>query len=65
MTNEQKNYKFIYRKDYAMEMIALGHQVFTTMPNPQNNKLIMWVFIDDATYESDFQALKRGGARID
>ena len=62
---KNQEYKFVYRKDYAMQLISMGHQVFTTMPNPQKNKLIMWVFLDDATFESDFQTLKRGGARID
>lgn len=62
---KDQEYKFVYKKDYAMALIAKGHQVFTTMPNPQKNKLIMWVFLDDATFDSDFCALKRGGARND
>lgn len=62
---KNQEYKFVYKKDYAMQLIALGHQVFTTMPNPQKNKLIMWVFLDDATFNSDFEALKSGGARND
>lgn len=64
-TKSVPEYKFVYKKDYAMQLIAQGHQVFATMPNPQNSKLIMWVFLDDATFQSDFEALRRGGARID
>lgn len=60
-TKQVPEYEFVYRKDYAMQLIAKGHQVFTTMPNPQKNKLIMWVFIKDATFDSDLNALKSGG----
>lgn len=63
-TNEQE-YAFVYKKDFAMKLIAQGHQVFTTMPNPQNSKLIMWVFKKDDTFDSHLQALKRGVSRID
>ena len=58
---KNQEYKFVYKKDYAMQLIAMGHQVFTTMPNPQKSKLIMWVFLDDATFDSDLNALKSGG----
>ena len=61
----KNEYAFVYKKDFAMELIARGHQVFTTMPNPQNTRMIMWVFIKDATFDSDLQALRSGGARID
>ena len=64
MSNAQE-YRFVYKKDYAMQLIALGHQVFATMPNPQKSKLIMWVFLSDDTFDSDFKALRSGGARID
>ena len=63
-TNEQE-YAFVYKKAYAMKLIEQGHQVFATMPNPQNSRLIMWVFKKDATFDSDFCALKRGGCRND
>jgi hypothetical protein len=64
MTNS-KDYKFVYRKDYAKELIAQGHKVFATMPNPANNKLMMWAFVNDATFENDFEALKGGDGRND
>lgn len=64
-TKNKPEYKFVYKKDYAMQLIAKGHQVFTTMPNPQKSNFIMWVFIDDATFDRDFKALKGGGSRND
>lgn len=64
-TKQIPEYEFVYRKDFAMELIARGHQVFTTMPNPQKNKLIMWVFIKDATFDRDLEVLKSGGGRFD
>ena len=64
-TKQTPEYEFVYRKDYAMAMIAKGHQVFTTMPNPQKHKLIMWVFIKDATFDRDLKELISGGARDD
>lgn len=65
MPNTKPEYVFVYKKDFAMNLIAQGHRVFTTMPNPQKPNLIMWVFVNDATLESDLSALKGGGARID
>jgi hypothetical protein len=35
------------------------------MPNPQKHKLIMWVFIKDATFDKDLEMLISGGARND
>lgn len=64
-TKQTPEYEFVYRKDYAMAMIAKGHQVFTTMPNPQKHKLIMWVFIKDATFDRDLETLISRGARND
>lgn len=61
-TNE-KDYAFIYKKAYAMKMIEKGHQVFSTMPNPNNNKLIVWIFYKDDTFKRDFDALIEEGAR--
>lgn len=65
MTKTNTEYAFVYKKAYAMKLIELGHQVFTTMPNPQKSWLIMWVFIKDATFDSDLLALMRGGSRND
>ena len=65
MPNTKPEYVFVYKKDFAMNLIAQGHRVFTTMPNPQKSRLIMWVFIKDATFDRDLEALKSGGARND
>lgn len=62
---KEQEYAFVYKKAYAMKMIEKGHQVFSTMPNPKNNKLIVWIFYKDAAFQSDFDALIEGGARID
>lgn len=59
------DYTFVYRKDFAMTLISLGHEVFATMPNPQKNKLIMWVFYKTPMLEEDLRMLKEGGARND
>ena len=64
-STREPEYAFVYKKAYAMKMIEKGHQVFSTMPNPKNNKLIVWIFYKDATFDSDFDALMSGGARND
>lgn len=61
--SKEQEYAFVYKKAYAMKMIEKGHQVFSTMPNPKNNKLIVWIFYKDATFRRDFDALIEGVAR--
>lgn len=63
--NTEQQYAFVYKKAYAMKMIEKGHQIFSTMPNPKNNRLIVWIFYKDATFQRDFDALIGGGARFD
>lgn len=67
MTNTMNTpeYAFVYRKDYAMQLVKMGHQIFTTMPNPQKSYLIMWVFIKDATFSDDLKSLIAKEARND
>ena len=65
MQTQEKEYAFVYKKAFAMEMIERGHQVFSTMPNPNNNKLMVWVFYKDATFQRDFDALIEGVSRND
>ena len=62
---KDQEYAFVYRKPYAMKMIEKGHQIFSTMPNPKNNRLIVWIFYKDATFQRDFDALIEGVARND
>ena len=64
-TSYDKEYAFVYKKAYAMKMIELGHQVFTTMPNPQKSYLMMWVFLKDATFDRDLQLLISEDCRHD
>ena len=65
LNGKKQEYAFVYKKAYAMEMIEKGHQIFSTMPNPKNNKLIVWIFYKDATFKRDFDALIERGARSD
>lgn len=62
---QEQDYAFVYKKAYAMKMIEKGHRLFSTMPNPKNNKLIVWIFYKDTTFKSDFDALIEGGCRND
>lgn len=64
-SSKEQEYAFVYRKPYAMKMIEKGHQVFSTMPNPKNNRLIVWIFYKDSTFQQDFDAIIEGGARND
>ena len=51
MTKANNDYKLVYRMNYAMELIKMGHNVFSTSPNPQRPQLTMWVFEYDDTTE--------------
>ena len=64
-TRHENDYVFVYKKDYAMELIARGHILFTTMPNPQKPNFIMWVFIRTPKFTEDFNMLLKGGCRRD
>jgi hypothetical protein len=64
-TRHENDYVFVYKKSYAMELIAKGHMLFTTMPNPQKPNLMMWVFIRTPAFTADFDALLGGGRRND
>lgn len=52
-------YQPVYRMDYAMALIEKGHNVVSTVPNPQKNYLVTWIFEVDATFERDFAELLR------
>ena len=62
---KEQEYAFVYKKAFAMKMIEKGHQIFSTMPNPKNNKLIVWIFYKDATFKRDFDALIEEVSRND
>lgn len=62
MTNTKPN--IVYRMDFAIRLMEMGHEVSLTMPNPQKPEFQCWVFKDDETFDRDFKALKatsRGG----
>jgi hypothetical protein len=50
-------YKVVYRMNYALKLIEMGHIVHSTVPNPKNNKLMTWIFEIDDTLEQDFAQL--------
>lgn len=52
--------KPVYKMDYAMELIHLGHTVAMTTPNPRNQNLVMWFFEDDESFDKDFARIKEG-----
>ena len=52
-------YQLVYRLDYAMELIQMGHNVSSTIPNPQKKHLTTWIFEVDSTFEEDFAKLLR------
>lgn len=55
MTNTK--YKVVYRMNYALKLIEMGHIVHSTVPNPKNNKLMTWIFEIDDTLEQDLAQL--------
>ena len=57
MTNTKSKYKIIYKMDYAMKLIAKGHNVSGTSPNPKRPLLTMWIFENDDTLEQDLQEI--------
>ena len=61
----EQEYAFVYRKPYERKMSEKGHQVFSTMPNPKNNRLIVWIFYKDATFQKDFDEVIEEGLRDD
>ena len=62
---KEQEYAFVYKKAFAMKMIEKGHQIFSTMPNPKNNKLIVWIFYKDDTFKRDFDTLIEEVSRND
>lgn len=58
--NTNTNYIVIYRMDFAMKLIEMGHKVMSTMPNPQKPKYTTWIFEKDDTINQDLMTLKGG-----
>lgn len=62
MTNT-KQYKMVYKLNYAMRLIEMGHKVHMTMPNPKNENFTVWIFEVDETFEQDLAMLVSNGCR--
>lgn len=58
-----KQYKMVYKLDYAMQLIEMGHKVHMTIPNPKNENFIVWIFTIDETFERDLMTLVSNGRR--
>lgn len=58
-----KQYKMVYKLNYAMQLIEMGHKVHMTMPNPKNENFTIWVFLVDETFEQDLMKLVSNGRR--
>ena len=58
---DENKMKPVYKMSYAMKLIQLGHTVAMTSPNPRNQKLVMWFFIDDDTFDEDFRQIRHIG----
>jgi hypothetical protein len=58
-----KQYKMVYKLNYAMQLIEMGHKVHMTMPNPKNENFTIWVFLVDETFEQDLMMLVSNGRR--
>lgn len=58
-----KQYKMVYKLDYAMQLIEMGHKVHMTIPNPKNENFIVWIFTIDETFERDLMMLVSNGRR--
>ena len=51
----------VYKRDYAASMIAMGHKLIDTMPNPVNEKYTCWIFEDDDSFYDDLhEVIVRG-----
>ena len=58
---QNSNVKIVYSMKYAIQLKLKGHKVLTTMPNPNNDNLMCWVFERDQTLDSDLSELIQGG----
>lgn len=59
----KSNYNIVYKMDYAIKLMEMGHKVKTIMPNPHKPEFNVWVFESDETFDRDFKALKATSRR--
>ena len=54
----EPKYIMIYKLDYAMELVRMGHSIFMTQDNPRYKDKIMWIFENDETFNEDFKRVR-------
>lgn len=57
--NERNETRVVFNMLYASQLIKMGHKVAEIVPNPEKPKLKMWLFYNDATFDEDFNKLRR------
>lgn len=55
--------KLVYRYAYAIQMQILGHQLLTTITNPNDTNYNIFVFKDDQTFDSDLHQIIEEGRK--
>ena len=55
--NEKNCVRNVIRMSYALEMEQLGHKVLGTIPNNKDPNKLVWVFLNDETFDEDLQTI--------
>ena len=55
--NEKDTVRNVIRMSYALEREELGHKVLGTMPNNKNPQKLVWVFLNDDTFDDDLKRI--------
>lgn len=62
--SQKSDIKIVYKWKYAAEMIAMGHKLLGTMPDPVNPKYTVYIFEDAETFYEDLHNVIERGRRI-
>ncbi len=46
----------VIKMDYALKMEALGHKKLGTMPNNKDPEKLVWLFLEDETFDADLRS---------
>ena len=57
-TEQSSDFKIVYKMSLAMKLIKMGFTPITTMPNPNNNKFICWIFENTEEFRKAFNSCK-------
>lgn len=49
----------VYKKSIMIQLVGLGYKITGTFQNPNNPKLIVWVFKKEGNFAEDFLKLKK------